>query len=85
MIRNHFKRLLAELEFKQSRVITLLEIADATGIHRNTLTRFANDKSYNAGLDVVEKLCRFFNCSVAEMLELVDTADEISAKQPKKS
>ena len=72
MIRNHFKRLLAEREFAEARVVTVKEIASATGIHRNTLTRFANEHGYNVGLDVIDRLCTYFKCSVAELLQHID-------------
>lgn len=85
MIRNHFKRLLAELEFAQSRVITLREIAEATDVHRNTLTRFANDRNYNAGLDVVDRLCRYFKCEVSDLLEFVDDGLPAAASKSAKS
>ena len=71
MIRNHFKRLLAEREFSESRVISIKEVSEVTGIHRNTLTKFANERGYNAGLDIVDKLCSYFSCSVDALIEHV--------------
>jgi DNA-binding Xre family transcriptional regulator len=71
MIRNHFKRLLADKEFAESRTINLIEVAREADIHRNTLTRLANDQTYKIGTDVLDKLCGYFNCRVEQLIEYV--------------
>lgn len=42
MIRFKLKELLAEKAFKDKRRITLSEVSNATGIHRTTLSKIAN-------------------------------------------
>jgi putative transcriptional regulator len=44
MIRFRLKELIAEREFKENRVITLAEVATATGIHRVTLSKIGNNR-----------------------------------------
>lgn len=71
MIRFRLKELLAEKEFQEGRVITLAEIAAATGIHRATLSKIANERGYNTGTDNVDRLCAYFSCEVYELLRRV--------------
>ena len=69
MLRFRFKELVAEKEFKESRVVTMVEIASATGIHRMTLSKLANHRGYNPTSDVLDKLCTFFNCRIEQLVE----------------
>jgi DNA-binding Xre family transcriptional regulator len=69
MIRFRLKELVAEREFKEGRVITLNEIAAATGIHRATLSKIANERGYNTGTDNIDRLCAHFGCGVSDVIE----------------
>jgi len=69
MIRFRFKELLADREFREKRVITIGEVADATGIHRATLSRLANQAGYNAGSDLMDRLCTYFGCRIEQLVE----------------
>lgn len=71
MIRFKLKELIAEKEFRENRVITLAEIAEKTAIHRSTLSKIANDRGYNTGTENVERLCRFFNCDVGDVMQFI--------------
>jgi len=71
VIRFRLKELIADREFRAGRVITLAEISEATGIHRATLSKIANEKGYNSGTDNIDRLCTFFGCSVADVMEHV--------------
>lgn len=71
MIRFRLKELMAELEFQQGRVVSLQEVAQATGIHRATLSKIANERGYNTGTENVDRLCQFFKCRVEQLLEIV--------------
>ncbi|GEM_PF-1325549 len=68
MIRIRFKEMLAEKEFQEKRVITLNEVSKATGIHRATLSKIANDYSCNTGLDNINQLCNFLECAISDLL-----------------
>ncbi|MCP4284693.1 MAG: helix-turn-helix transcriptional regulator [Gammaproteobacteria bacterium] len=69
MIRFRLKELIAEKEFSDGRRVTLDEIANETGISRNTLSRIANNRGYNTTTDVIDRLCLFFDCSVGKVME----------------
>jgi putative transcriptional regulator len=69
MIRFRLKELVAEKEFQESRRITLEEISKATGIHRTTLSKVSNQKGYNTTIEVLDKLCEFFDVELSSLVE----------------
>lgn len=71
MIRFRLKELIADLEFRQNRRVTLEEISAATGIHRTTLSKIANQKGYNTTTDVLDKLCAFFSVPLEALAQVV--------------
>jgi len=58
-------------QFKESRRITIQEVAEASGVNRMTLSKILNHRGYSTGTDIVDKLCTYFGCSVADLLEHV--------------
>lgn len=72
MIRFRLAELIADKAFKERRVVSLSEIADATGIHRATLSKVANHPGANVGTDIIDKLCRYFACQPGELMMFVD-------------
>ena len=71
MIRFRLKELLAEKEFNEGRVLTLVELSKETGIHRATLSKIANEKGCNTVTENIDKLCAYFQCSVGQVMEFV--------------
>jgi putative transcriptional regulator len=61
-------------QFRESRRITIQEVAEASGVNRMTLSKILNHRGYSTGTDIVDKLCTYFGCSVADLLEHI--ADE---------
>ena len=43
--------------------------AEQTGINRGTITRLYHETASRIELDVIEKLCVFFECQVGELFE----------------
>ena len=74
MIRFRLAELTADKAFKERRVIPLSEIAQATGIHRATLSKIANQPGANIGTDLIDRLCRYFKCQPGDLLTYVDEA-----------
>lgn len=68
MLRFQLKGLVADKEFREGRRVTLDEIQQATGIHRTTLSKIANQKVYNTTTDNLDKLCAFFDCRVEHLM-----------------
>ena len=71
MIRFRLTELIADKAFKERRVVSLTEVADATGIHRATLSKMANQPGANIGTDIIDKLCKYFGCQPGELLTYV--------------
>ncbi len=76
MIRFRLAELTADKAFKERRVVPLSEIAQATGIHRATLSKIANQPGSNVGTDIVDKLCRYFGCQPGDLMTFIDESPE---------
>jgi putative transcriptional regulator len=49
-----------------------LKIADVAldiGVHRNTIALLYYEKAKRIEFDVLDKLCKYFNCEVSDILE----------------
>jgi putative transcriptional regulator len=60
---------LEKKQFRDSRRITLQEVSEATSINRSTLSKILNQKGYSTGTDVLDRLCAYFDCSIADLVE----------------
>lgn len=66
MIKCHLARLMGERKMK------IVDVAEATGLHRNTVTLLYKETAQRIELDAMEKLCRLFNCQISDLFELID-------------
>lgn len=66
MIRCHLARLMGERKMK------IVDVANETGLHRNTVTLLYKETAQRIEIDAMEKLCRLFNCQISDLFELVD-------------
>ena len=86
MIRFRLRETIVDREFREGRRTTLVEIAQETGIQRTTLSRISGQRGYNTTTDNIDKLCRFFGCSVDKLMEYVPDEEvngvEIVQKSP---
>lgn len=71
MIRYRIQELLADRQFREGRRVTLIELAEATGISRVTLSKMVNQRGYSTLTDHLDRLCRFFQCRLEELAEYV--------------
>ncbi|EHR69341.1 putative transcriptional regulator [Burkholderiales bacterium JOSHI_001] len=69
MIRFKLAEQLEKKQFRDSRRITLQEVSDATSINRSTLSKILNQKGYSTGTDVLDRLCAYLDCSIADLVE----------------
>jgi len=67
MIRFRIQELLAEKHFSEGRRVTLLELSQATGINRVTLSKMVNQRGYSTVTDNLDKLCKFFGCNLEQL------------------
>ena len=72
LIRFRLAELIADKAFKERRVVSMSEVAAATGIHRATLSKIANQPGTNISTDLVDKLCRYFECQPGNVLTYIE-------------
>jgi len=70
MIKIKLKQLLADKAFQGER-ITLMELADKTGISRSTLNRIANIPAYSTTTEHLDKICSALDCTLDELAEYI--------------
>lgn len=85
MIRFRVAELMANKQFAEDRTLTIVEVAEKSGVSKVTLSRMINKRGYAAGSDVLDKLCTYFNCRLDELAEYVpDKAVRGAAKKTSK-
>ncbi|NHC08363.1 helix-turn-helix domain-containing protein [Azonexus fungiphilus] len=77
MIRYRIQELLAEKQFKEGRRVTLIELAEATGISRVTLSKMVNQRGYGTLTDHLDKLCAFFGCRIEQLAEYIPDSEVV--------
>lgn len=75
MIRLRLAELLAERSFRDGRRVEWREVAEATGIHRTTLSKMANQRGYNATCANLDLLCKFFGCPLNDLAVYVPDSE----------
>lgn len=65
MIKCHLSRLMGERKLK------VIDVARATGLHRNTITLLYDETAVRIELEAMDKLCAFFGVEVGELFERV--------------
>jgi len=71
MIRFRLKELIADKSYKEGRRINLQEVADATNIHRTTLSKLQSPVGHNTSTDNLDKLCEYFKCEIEELAQYI--------------
>lgn len=66
MIKCHLSRLMGERKLK------VIEVARATGLHRNTVTLLYNETATRVDLEAIEALCKLFECGVGDLFEFIE-------------
>lgn len=85
MIRFKLRERIADKEFRDGRRVTLLEVAEATGIGRITLSRMLKPGAV-VRTDTLDRLCDFLECRLEELAEHIadkDHAKTVSSDESK--
>ena len=53
-----------------------MDVVRATELNRNMVMQFYKEAAQCVDMDVIEKLCRLFNCKVGELFEITNDAAE---------
>jgi len=73
MIRCHLARMMGE------RKMRIADVARETGLSRATLTLLYKETAQKVDLEAIEQICRLFDCSVGDLLELVPSLNDQGA------
>lgn len=76
MIRYRLKERVADREFAEGRRISLDEVSRETAISRPTLTRITNQRGYSTSTEILERLCKYFDCQICDLVEYVADKDD---------
>ena len=68
MIKVKLKQLLAQRAYEGQR-ITLVELAEQTGISRATLQRISNQPGHSTSTENLDKLCNALKCELNDLVE----------------
>jgi putative transcriptional regulator len=74
MLRYKLKELIAEKEFRERRRVTVQELAEATGITRNTLSKMLNQHGASVRSENLGRLCAYFHCRIEDLVEYIRDA-----------
>jgi len=69
VIKCHLSRLMGERKLK------IADLARDAGINRGTATRLYYETAERIDIEVINSLCKYFNCSVSDLLEYVPDSD----------
>ena len=71
MIKNRLAILMAEHGIK-----TMKEFSEKTGLDKNTISNWYNQKVTRFSSETLEIMCKFFNCQVGDLLIFVPDKEE---------
>ena len=71
MIRFRLAELIADKAFKERRSISMTEVAEGSGVPRATLSKMANQPGTNVGTEIIERLCRYFQCQPGDLMTFI--------------
>ena len=70
-VNNRFAVLLAEKQVKERRNISLSEVAEMTGVSRQALYKWENNKVNRFDVPVINAICKYFDIQPGELFEYV--------------
>jgi putative transcriptional regulator len=74
MVRCHLTALIDRQGLK------IAEVARSTGLNRSTITALCRNSATRVELPVIDRLCRYFECGVADLFEYVPN-DRVSDQE----
>jgi putative transcriptional regulator len=82
MLRYKLKERIADKEFHERRRVTIQEIAESTGITRNTLSKMLNQHGVSVRTENLDRLCAYFGCRIEQVVEYVpEPSSDLAASE----
>jgi putative transcriptional regulator len=75
VIKCHLSRLMGERKLK------IADVARDTGLHRNTVTLLYQESAARVDLDALDRLCRYFDVPIGELLEYLPESGARAARR----
>lgn len=69
-----------QLLMAKKKIKDITQLADLTGLSRPTLSRIYNNKTKRIDANTTYVLCKFFDCSLDDLIKLVEKPDEKPAE-----
>lgn len=79
MIRSRMPLLRAEKEIREGRKLTVRVIADETDLSPGAVQRLMTLDAERVDFSTLNRLCKYFNCGIGDLLEYVEEAGGVSA------
>ena len=76
MVIYHLKDLMLKKSVATRKRITYAEIANEIGVSRITLSRMASTRGHSISMDIIEKLCDYFECEINNLISFVPDPPE---------
>ena len=84
-VNNRFAVLLAEKRVQERRHISLQEVEKDTGVSRQSLYKWENNKVNRFDVPVINALCKYFGVQPGELFEYIpDPPEQPKTKKPAK-
>lgn len=65
---NRVKELIAERERRTEESISVRDVADATGLSKNTVSKWVRNKNQTYDREVIAKFLEYFGCTISDLL-----------------
>ena len=69
MIRFRLAEQIEKKQFKESRRVTLQEVAKPSNVNRMTLSKILNHKGHSTGTNTLNPLCACLGCRIEDLVE----------------
>ncbi len=66
----NLKQLIFKKQLEENKSISVVEVVKKTGISHRTISMYLQNKNHNITAKNIEKLCRYFNCEISDLLDL---------------
>lgn len=70
---NRLPALIGKKQQEDNRVISVAQLAEDTGVSRETIYKWISGEANRFDGKVIEAFCRYFNCNVGDLLTMADS------------
>ena len=71
MIKYKIKELVKQKSERDGKKLTLSFLANEVGIQSSAMSKIAKNTGYHTSITTLEALCKFFECSIEDVIEYI--------------